>query len=231
MQISTLIGKPILTRTGDKLGYVTAARLSRDLTKLSALCCADADEEEFYLPARTVLAVGDAVIAGNARLKAPTGVACPVGKRAFSYTGEELGVVTDMETGESPSLLIGEGDGIRIPAAQAAIGESIVVYPADVPKPAAPSRSHVRPRRKDPPPMSEQKPAAPPPAEPTAPPPNAFRIDRTNLLGRRVKRSVYDEHGAPIATAGERVTPEMIAAARRKNRLLALTVNTLTNLY
>ena len=55
--------------------------------------------------------------------------------------------------------------------------------------------------------------------------------DRTNLLGRRVKRSVYDEHGAPIATAGERVTPEMIAAARRKNRLLALTVNTLTNLY
>ena len=105
MQISTLIGKPVLTRTGDKLGYVTAARLSRDLTKLSALCCADADEEEFYLPARTVLAVGDAVIAGNARLKAPTGVACPVGKRAFSYTGEELGVVTDVETGESPASI------------------------------------------------------------------------------------------------------------------------------
>lgn len=74
-----------------------------------------------------------------------------------------------------------------------------------------------------PPPMSE--------AEPVKAPAGSFRIDRTNLLGRRVKRSVYDETGAPIAVAGERVTPETIALARRKNRLLALTVNTLTNLY
>ena len=58
-----------------------------------------------------------------------------------------------------------------------------------------------------------------------------YRLDRTNLLGRRVKRSVYDEHGEPVALAGERITPEVIARARRGNRLLALTVNTLTNLY
>lgn len=87
--------------------------------------------------------------------------------------------------------------------------------------------------------MSKQPPAddgvqAPPSmseARPSKTHAEGFRIDRTNLLGRRVKRSVYDETGTPIAVAGERITPQTIALARRKNRLLALTVNTLTNLY
>ena len=93
--------------------------------------------------------------------------------------------------------------------------------------------------------MSEVSSAATPPSPPpmsepdmqemqSAPEPprrDGFRINRTNLLGRRVKKSVYDETGAPIALAGERITPETITKARRKNKLLALTVNTLTNLY
>ena len=54
--------------------------------------------------------------------------------------------------------------------------------------------------------------------------------DLPNLLGRRVKRSVFDETGAPVALAGERITPDTVAKARRKNKLLALTVNTLTNI-
>ena len=246
MQISTLIGKPVLTRAGDRLGYVTAAHPARDLKKISSLVCADDDENEFCLPARAILSVSDAVIAGGARLKAPTGIESPIGKRAYSHTGEELGALSDAELGEIPSLLItGDNGQLRCDAACATIGETVIVYPSpEDRRPAAAKRRHTPKKNTVAATMSEI-PAATPPSPPpmseqdmqkmqSAPEPprrDGFRIDRTNLLGRRVKKSVYDETGAPIALAGERITPETITKARRKNKLLALTVNTLTNLY
>lgn len=54
---------------------------------------------------------------------------------------------------------------------------------------------------------------------------------RFNLLGRQLKRSVFDEQGYLIARAGEKITRETLLNARRHNRLLELTVNTLTNLH
>ncbi len=251
MQLSTLIGKPVLTRAGDRLGYVTAVYLSRDMKKISSLLCADDEEEEFCLPARAMLSAADAVIAGGARLKAPTGIASPIGKRAYTHTGEELGTLTDVELGEEPALLITRGENtLRCETARAVIRETVIVYPSaaerrpasakrkQAPQKKGNTRAMSAPKRTEPT-MSAQPPTnggtlSPPPmpeAEPAKAPAGSFRIDRTNLLGRRVKRSVYDETGAPIAVAGERVTPETIALARRKNRLLALTVNTLTNLY
>lgn len=246
MQLSTLIGKPVLTRAGDRLGYVTAAHPARDLKKISSLVCADDDENEFCLPARAILSVSDAVIAGGARLKAPTGIESPIGKRAYSHTGEELGALSDAELGEIPSLLItGDNGQLRCDAACATIGETVIVYPSpEDRRPAAAKRRHTPKKNTVAATMSEI-PAATPPSPPpmseqdmqkmqSAPEPprrDGFRIDRTNLLGRRVKKSVYDETGAPIALAGERITPETITKARRKNKLLALTVNTLTNLY
>lgn len=56
-----------------------------------------------------------------------------------------------------------------------------------------------------------------------------YSLNRLNLLGRKLKKSVYDSAGQPIAIAGERITPSVISSARRHNRLLELTVNTLTN--
>lgn len=247
MQLSTLIGKPVLTRAGDRLGYVTAAHPARDLKKISSLVCADDDENEFCLPARAILSVSDAVIAGGARLKAPTGIESPIGKRAYSHTGEELGALSDVELGEIPSLLItGDNGQLRCDAACATIGETVIVYPSpEDRRPAASKRRHTPKKNTVAATMSDAPSAATPPSPPpmsepdiqkkqSAPEPprrDGFRIDRTNLLGRRVKKSVYDETGAPIALAGERITPETITKARRKNKLLALTVNTLTNLY
>lgn len=253
MKLSTLIGKPVLTRAGERLGYVTAAYLTRDMKKLSSVLCADDNEEDFCLPARAILSAADAVIAGAARLDAPTGVPSPIGKAAYTNTGEALGILSDVETGETPLLLIAKDDmTISCEAARAAIGETVIVYPTAAEKRPSPAKRGHAPKQKqknlpmsaDPlPNPTMSAPAANSPARPTQSPPamsaeralkqraNAFRIDRTNLLGRRVKRSVYDEAGSPIATAGELVTPEMIARARRKNKLLALTVNTLTNLY
>ena len=245
MQLSTLIGKPVLTRAGDRLGYVTAALLTRDMKKISSLLCADDDEEEFCIPARAILSAADAVITGGARLKAPTGIASPIGKPAYTHTGEALGTLTDVELGDEPALLIASGaTTLRCAAACATIGETVIVYPsATERRPASARRSHAPKKTENTRTMSAQRqstmpaddgvqaPPSMPEAKPSKTHAEGFRIDRTNLLGRRVKRSVYDETGTPIAVAGERITQQTIALARRKNRLLALTVNTLTNLY
>ena len=247
MQISSLVGKTVLSRSGEWLGYVDALRLTRDMKKLSCLVCADGEEEEFYIPARAVISAEDAVIAGRQRAASPTGVSCPVGRPVYTHTGEFCGVIADMVPGDAPELVImGVGEARRVPVACAALGETAIVYPsaeekrraggrtsgaktgsgrpagkrAETPKSVRAEESAVRPSDPE---KTKQQPVPEPGRE--------YRLDRTNLLGRRVKRSVYDEHGEPVALAGERITPEVIARARRSNRLLTLTVNTLTNLY
>lgn len=273
MQISSLVGKPVLTRSGEWLGYVIALRLSRDFKKLSCLICADGDEEEFFLPMRAVFSAEDAVIAGGKRADAPTGIPCPVGRPAYTHTGEFCGAVADVDLGDAPALMIADGSGERrVPVSCTVPGETVIVYPSEEERRRAGSGRrktagmhrtavpHSAPARREsvvPVPSEEQDKAAKagpalssdePPArtsgevpaaeeehtatkEPATAGHVAYRLDRTNLLGRRVKRSVYNARGVAIATAGERITAEIIARARRENRLLALTVNTLTNFY
>lgn len=248
MQLSSVIGKPVLSPTGENYGYVTDARLSRDFSRISCLVCADGEEEEFYVPLRAVLSCEDAVIAGKARIAAPTGVLSPIGKRVFSHTGESLGTVSDVLLGEgSEAVLILVKEGVRTtaPVSCAGVEEHAVIYPDAEAKTLAAKRNQ-RPRaaadpprkKRTPPKRAQEEPAAPPPeTENEAPMPeknvreNVFPLDRTNLLGRRVKRSVFDEYGAPVALAGERITPAVLARARRCNRLLQLTVNTLTSQF
>ena len=277
MLISSLPGKAVLTRSGEWLGYVVALTLTRDMKKLSCLICADAEEEEFLLPARAVLSAGDAVIARRQRAERATGAPSPIGRQVFSHTGEELGVIADVDTGEDPALIVRGEEERRVAVLCAAMDQTVIVYPTPeerraasgtrsktrsapkskpqpAPKAASEAAPEGAPNRKrmpvpSPVPQPLPQPApfpappvqpAPPDADRTAPQPapspapsaeaNVWRIDRTNLLGRRVKRSVFDDAGKPVALAGERITPETLKRARRHNRLLALTVNTLTNL-
>ena len=274
MLISSLPGKAVLTRSGEWLGYVVTLTLTRDMKKLSCLICADAEEEEFLLPARAVLSAGDAVIARRQRAERATGVPSPIGRQVFSHTGEELGVIADVDTGEAPALIVRGEEERRVAVLCAAMDHTVIVYPTPeerraasgtrsktrsapkpkpqpAPKATAPEGAPNPKRMPVPSPVPQPLPQpapfpappvqpAPPDADSTAPQPapspapsaeaNVWRIDRTNLLGRRVKRSVFDDAGKPVALAGERITPETLKRARRHNRLLALTVNTLTNL-
>lgn len=255
MQISTLIGKTVLSRTGKCLGYVIALRLTRDMKKISCLVCADADEEEFCLPARAIRSVEDAVMAGTSRIPSPTGITSPIGRPVYSHTGEFLGRIKDVDTGEQPDLIILAPEGERrIPLSCAVMGETVIAYPTEEERrkskprdsrhrtdPGKTAAVQQAPAQADPAPVPPPSPE-PVPAEsagrdpqPTPRTPeakaNAYRLDRTNLLGRRVKKSVFDAEGQPVARAGERITAEILSRARRSNRLLALTVNTLTNIY
>ena len=266
MQLSMLIGKQILTPAGERLGYVTGAYLDRELKKLSALAVADAEEEEFFMPARALTAVGDAVIATNLRIRTPGGVPSPVGLEAYSDKGEHLGAVGDWLFGEEDAVLILVKEGVRtsVPVQNALMGETVIVYPEPPKKRPAPVR---RPAAKkttqkteneapmpatdasktddmsgaeDIPAQAEGSPSTPSAAAvdeaPVAPrQSNAgtgeYSFNRFNLLGRRLKKSVFDEWGLPVALAGERITPEILSRARQCNRLLTLTVNTLTNIW
>ena len=231
MQLSTLIGKQILSPAGEVLGYVKGAYLSKDFLKLSALVCIDGDEEEFYLPARAILAAEDAVIAGKGRLENPTGAPCPVGQTAYTEKGEYLGLITDFLYGEEgvKPVLIATKEGVRTPLPVDLITVSDTVMLRDA-KSAKPVR--VRPIKKPAAKASENASAEELPPEMKKPSEagQVINFNRWNLIGRTVKKTVYDPLGAVIVFAGEKITPEVLNLARRSNRLLQLTVNTLTNI-
>ena len=226
MQISTYIGKPVISPNGDAFGYVTDVRLARSFDKIACIVCADENEEEFYLPMRAVLSCADAVVAGRGRLQTPTGVSSPVGKKAYTQTGKALGFVSDVLLGqEGAKLVVADGEQrTEVPYENVQIGETAVVYESAVKRRAAPKKRESAPaavkptRKKAPDQTREQAPQKP----------QAILLNRTNLLGRRVRRSVYDDRGMPIAVAGERITPEVLSTARRAGRLLELAVNTIT---
>lgn len=275
MELSSLIGKRILSPVGEVLGFCLRACPTRDLKKLSSLVCVDGEEEEYYLPARSITAISDAIIAGKARLGSPTGISFPVGMPAYSEHGELIGVVADFLLGEAPSVVISKiiitNDGARAvyPAECVQIGETVIVYSAPVKRLSSKKRRKPAQKKKtapaqdapapapaplqlslpepivaeQPAPAPEPAPSRPPETERPAPAPaisaepaenqsavGIYSINRLNLLGRRVKKSVFDRGGEPIVRAGERITADILSAARKENKLLQLTVNTLTNL-
>lgn len=225
MQLSLFIGKQVLTPAGENLGYVLAANPTRDFSAIASYLCADAEEEEFYLSAKSVLSSSDALIANRLRLSSPAGVPCPLGKAVFSHTGMLFGTLKDLLLGDEPLFIVqGKGEEYTFPLSRVSIGDAIMVYPEGE-KPAAPSAPKKKTAHK------QRAKSAVKKDEPPAPVP--FRtedaLNRVNLLGRKLKKNVYDENGFLIAEAGERITESTVSKARRNNRLLQLTVNTLTN--
>ena len=239
MELSSLIGKQILSPSGEILGYVKNAFLTQGLKKVSSLICIDGDEEEFYLSSRALISIGDVILAGRARLQAPTGTPCPIGVAVFSHLGAYLGTVGDLLLGDADPVYIVVKDGVRTSyaAENVSCGETVIVYPDKKAKTAATRTKNAKSRSAS---ESQKQPKKEPArAQPqlTEEPTEAAEAEqneagyRCNLLGRIVKKSLYDRFGLPIDIAGERITPATVAAARKNNLLLRLTVNTLTNLY
>ena len=269
MQISSLIGTIILSPEGERLGYVKDVLLTRDLKAVASLVAVDGDEEEFYLAARTVHAVKDAMIAGKARLTAPVGVPSPLGRAVYSQSGEYLGAVSDVTLAEDSIVrVIKDGEEQSFAGSHVAVGETVIVYegrrPAQkrpapqkpkilsepdvtdadetendtapevvAPEVAAPEIDAPESTDNDTPGVAAETPhpTTPQQKNKTVQTGNAFGLNRYNLIGRRVKKSVFDDSGTPVALAGERITPEILSAARKRNRLLQLAVNTLTTVY
>ena len=239
MQLSSLIGKPVLSPSGEAYGYITDVRLTRGFEKLACLVCADPEEEEFYLHPRAILSASDAVIAGRMRISSPVGTPSPIGKLAYNHSGDALGTVTDVIVSEEEEtmLVITQDDADTMaPVSCASVAESVILYPDAESKRTAtgpvrkPSSSPQKKRTPKPRASSNEEPAPETDADDASATPaeGSILLNRTNLLGRYVRHSVYDATGAPIALVGEQITPAILSTARRAGRLLELTVNTLT---
>lgn len=218
MQLSSLIGKPVLSPSGESLGYVKDCYLGKNCNALSALACVDGEEEEFFLPARAILSLGDAVIAGNARLTLPTGIKSPVGGAVYSAYGEFLGVVREMTIEKDNAFVTVEKGEIKTECnvKRLVIGEAVIAYAEGMKKPAGKQR-----------PSQEKTPTTPTEPENTAATECIANetLYQGNLLGKRAKQSITDEKGMPLIRAGEIITPAAIRKAGQCNRLLQLSAS------
>lgn len=213
MELSQLIGKPVLSPAGEALGCVKCAYVFKN--ELSGLLCFDRDEEEFFLPSRALLSFGDAVIAEPCRTDGQRGEPFPVGKPVFDEWGRFLGAACAMETGEHGVLTVFPGGKTELcfPLSALSFGEAVIVYETRRPprkKTTRMRQNAIQVAKTEP--NAEEKTGA---------------LPSTGLLGKQVKKPVCWEDET-LARAGETVTPALLKRAREHNRLLELAAHTLT---
>ncbi len=206
MELSLLPGKPVLSREGKALGYVKCAYVCKNLSELSCLVCVDGEEEEFILPAKELVFSEEGVCAGKARLKAPSGVPCPVGKAVFDRAGRYLGRCSRFDT--EGALSVWNGGEKVLPLSRLSLGDAVIAtLPAQGEKKTTRTAQNAIQVGK-----KEKKADVEPPEQ-----------DGFGVLGKQVKKPVEG-----VAVCGETVTPATLKRARENNKLLELTANTLT---
>ena len=90
--VSDYIGLPLLTRGGERIGYVKNVQTDKNLTRVRNLECCGEDEEEFALPLSAAATFGEGAIV----VKSPAAKGCknclpaPFGMEAFSTEGAPL---------------------------------------------------------------------------------------------------------------------------------------------
>ena len=140
--VSDYIGMPLLTRGGERIGYVKNVQTDKNLTRVRNLECCDEEEEEFILPLSAIASFGE----GATVVKSPAAKGCknclpaPIGREAYSTEGAPLGHVRDF--GREGTLLrtLVLSDGREIDAARiAGVTDTVLVDLSEdfVPKPVA----------------------------------------------------------------------------------------------
>ena len=116
--VSDYIGLPLLTRGGERLGYVKNVQTDKNLTRVRNLECCDEEEEEFLLPLSAAADPGKGAIP----VRSPAARGCknclpaPIGKEVFSSEGALLGRVRDFGR-EGPFIrTLVLSDGTELPA-------------------------------------------------------------------------------------------------------------------
>lgn len=111
--VSDFIGLPLLTRGGEKIGYIKNVQTDKNLTRVRNLECCDEEEEEFTLPYSAIANFGK----GAAVVKSAAAKGCkncqpaPMGMAVFSKEGDLLGSVRDFgrEGANITALVLSDG--------------------------------------------------------------------------------------------------------------------------
>lgn len=113
--VSELLGKPLITRGGERIGYVKNVQTDRAVRRIRNLECCDEEEEEFLLPLSATEAGKDAVVVRSpAARPCKNCISAPLGMTVYSADGKELGRLADLalEEGGISRLLLSGGQNI-----------------------------------------------------------------------------------------------------------------------
>lgn len=136
--VSDWIGKPLLTRGGECIGYVKNVQTDRALRRVRNLECVDGEsEEEFLLPASAVAHWGrGALVAARRAQGCKNCLPAPFGIAVYSETGEALGPVDDFVREGLQITALRLADGTHVPVGRlqsladtAIVGESEAARP------------------------------------------------------------------------------------------------------
>ena len=203
MFLKDLIGKKVLSHDGKILGYTRCALFSAGFKRITALLCADEEEEDFFLPLSPKQPIDDALVMPRRKSAKITGMPySPLLRQAYSAQGKFLGRVTDvrLEYLSVAALLI---DGTDSPAGRVKpLGACILIDTAE---------RAARPRR------AKNSAAAENKARPAV------------LLGRTLRHDIREDTDELLFARGTRITPAVLRTAARHKKLVELTAKTLAD--
>ncbi len=255
--LSDFIGKPLLTRSGERIGYVRNVQTDKKLTKIRNLECCDDEEEEFLLPLSALASFDkDAAV-----VKSPAAVPCkdcipaPFGMPVYAEDGALLGYADDFEREGKQITALLLSDRSRRPVGEIAAVSDTVFLGSPGKK-----RSAARPA-----PRKRAQPSAEPAAEKTfvssfsenqtastaaaaAPsgtenlseqknggiplaPPSSRQAGSGLLTGKTLPSDLKDARGNIIACAGSKVSAQTIRKAMDHGKLFELTLLCCGNFY
>lgn len=130
--VSDFIGKPILTRSGECIGYVKNIQTDKKLSRLRNLECCDNDEEEFLIPFSALASFGQDAVVVKSLAAAPCKdcIPAPFGMSVYSAEGTLLGQADDfLRDGKQISALL-LSDETQIPVSHlSAVTDTAIVDP------------------------------------------------------------------------------------------------------
>ena len=228
--VSELIGKPLLTRGGTRIGYIKNIRTDKAMARLRNLECCDAEEEEFVLPFSALAQVGaDAAVVKNpAAVPCKDGLFAPLGRAVFSQDGDRLGVLVDLKRDGYRLTHLCLSDGRLVPAERLIgaddallvdLSDSPVRRPArrSAPRPATPPKS-VGPEAEE---GTDTKEQAGPPATDRS---SVRSAGSALLTGKVLPEDLLDARGNVLARRGRIVSAPIIRRALLHDKLFALTL-------
>ena len=130
--LSDFIGKPVLTRSGECVGYVKNIQTDPKMTRARNLECCDDDEEEFLLPFSALASFGKdaAVVKSLAAAPCKNCISAPFGMPVYSAEGALLGQIDDFLRSDKQIDALLLSDGTTIPVVQlVAVTDTAIVDP------------------------------------------------------------------------------------------------------
>lgn len=200
MYLTDLIGQEI-TADNTAIGYSYAVCFSHGCKKVTALLCADEEEEDFFLPLSPDAFKGGKLVMPRSRKSKNTGtVYSPFSRPIYRSDGVFLGFVTDMVLSDFKVTALQAGEKVFPAEEVTAFGDCILI-----------GQKAKGGQKKE--------------QEKT---PSSARQRRPLVLGRTVKADILDEEGNLLFARGTAVTPKILRQAVKFNRLIELTAKVLS---